>query len=80
MGKKGDLSDFEGGMVGGAILVRVRQKLTITQPSLEFTERADKEKMSSERLLCGRKSLVDVMSEENGQTGLRWSLQPKNAE
>jgi len=40
MGKKGDLSDFERGMVVGA---RVSQKLLIykefhTQPSLVFTE------------------------------------------
>ncbi len=67
MGKKGDLSDFERGM----LLVPdgldwVFQKLLIfwdyhTQPSLGFTENAlEKQKISSERQLCGRKCLVDV--------------------
>ncbi len=67
MGKKGDLSDFERGMVVGARrLVWVFQKLLIywdcqAQPSLGFTENGPKkEKISSERQLCGRKYLVDV--------------------
>ncbi len=45
MGKKGDLSDFECGMVVGSRVYR---------------EWSEKEKISSERQLCGRKCLVDV--------------------
>ncbi len=61
MGKKGDLSDFESGMVVGTDgLVWVFQKLLIywdfhAQPSLGFTENGQK--------LCGRKCLVDVRGE-----------------
>ncbi len=66
MGKKGDLSDVERGMVVGARrLVWVFQKLLIywdfhTQPSLGFTENGPKQKISSKRQLCGQKCLVDV--------------------
>ncbi len=66
MGKKGDLSDFERGMVVGARrLVWVFKKLLIywdfhTQPSLGFTENGQKQKISSEQQLCERKCLVDV--------------------
>ncbi len=67
MGKKGDLSDFERGMVVG-----VRQaglSISKTADLLEFSrtnisrvyrEWSEKEKISSERQLCGRKCLVDV--------------------
>ncbi len=66
-GKKGDLSDFERGMVVGADgLVWVFHKLLIywdfhTQASLGFTENGPKKrKIWSERQLCGWKCLVDV--------------------
>ncbi len=47
------------------LVVWVFQKLLIywdfhTQPSLGFTENGPKQKISSERQLCGRKCLVDV--------------------
>ncbi len=67
MGKKGDLSDFERGMVVGAR----RAGLSISQTadllvfsrttiSRVYREWSEKEKISSERQLCGRKCLVDV--------------------
>jgi len=66
-GKKGDLSDFEGGMVVG---VR-RAGLSISQTadllrfsrttiSRVYKEWSKQEKISSERQLCGRKCPVDV--------------------
>uniref|UniRef100_A0A9J8B9K2 Uncharacterized protein n=1 Tax=Cyprinus carpio carpio TaxID=630221 RepID=A0A9J8B9K2_CYPCA len=61
MGKEGDLSDIERGMVVGARRAGLSvSKLLIywdfhAQPSLGFTE-----KISSEQQLCGRKCLVDV--------------------
>ncbi len=71
MGKKGDLSDFERGMVVGARrLVWVFQKLLIywdfnAQPSLGFTENGPKKRKYP---VSG--SSVDgnalLMSEENG--------------
>ncbi len=63
MGKKGDLSDFERGMFVGAW---VFQKLLIywdfhTKPSLGYIRKSsEKEKISSERQLCGWKCIVDV--------------------
>ncbi len=65
-GEKGDLSDFERGMVVGAI----RAGLSISKTAdllgfpcttiLGFTENGPKKKkISSERQLCGRKCFVD---------------------
>ncbi len=67
MGKKGDLSDFERGMVVGARLVY--QSISKTADLLEFSHTiismvyrgwSEKEKMSSERQLCWWKCLVNV--------------------
>ncbi len=67
MGKKGDLSDFERGMVVGAR--RAGLSISKTADLLEFSrttisrvyrEWSEKEKISSEQQLCGRKCLVDV--------------------
>jgi len=67
MGKKGDLSDFKHGMVVGAR--RAGLSISKTADLLGFStstissiyrEWSEKEKISSERQLCGRKCLVDV--------------------
>ncbi len=66
MGKKGDLSDFECGMVVGAR--RAALSISKTADLLGFprttTSRvyreSENEKISSEWQLCGRKCLVDV--------------------
>ncbi len=67
MGKKGDLSDFERGMVVGAR--RVYQSISKTADLLGFSRTiismvyrgwSEKEKMSSERQLCVRKCRVNV--------------------
>ncbi len=67
MGKKGDLSDFERGMVVGARLAGLSTSKTAdllefshTTISRVYREWSQKEKISSERQLCGRKCLVDV--------------------
>ncbi len=70
MGKKGDLSDFERGVVVGAR----RAGLSISQTadllgfsrttiSRVYRELSEKEKISSEWQLCDRKCLVDVRGE-----------------
>ncbi len=67
MGKKGDLSDFERGIVvgprkAGLSISKTADLLgfSCTTISSVYREWSEKEKISSERQLCGRKCLVDV--------------------
>ncbi len=68
MGKKGDLSDFERGMAVGARWAGLSisktadlQGFSHTTISRVYREWSEKEKISNERQLCGRKCLVDVI-------------------
>ncbi len=67
MGKKGDLSDFERGMVVG--VRRAGLSISKTADLLGFScaniskvyrEWFEKEKISSEQQLCGQKCFIDV--------------------
>ncbi len=76
MGTKGDLSDFERGMVVGAKRAGLSISKTAdllgfsrTTISSVYREWSEKEKMSSKQQLCGWKGLVDVRGQDNGQTG-----------
>ncbi len=67
MGKKGDLSDFERGMVvgvrrAGLSISKIADLLGFSHTTIsrDYREWSKKEKISSERQLCGRKCLVDV--------------------
>ncbi len=70
MGKKGDLSNFERGMVDGArragLSISKTADLLVfprTTISRVYREWSEKEKITSERQLCGRKCLVYVRGE-----------------
>ncbi len=67
MGGKGDLNDFERGMVVGARRAYLSISKTAdllgfshTTISRVYRELSEKDKISSERQLCGRKCLVDI--------------------
>ncbi len=67
MGKKGDLSDFERGMVVGTRRAGLSISKTVdllgfsrTTISRVYREGSEQEKISSDRQLCGWKFLVDV--------------------
>ncbi len=68
MGKKGDLSDFEHGMVVGArraglSISKTADRLGLSRTTIfrVYREWSEKEKISSEWQLCRRKCFVDVL-------------------
>ncbi len=63
MRKKGDLRDFERGMVvSGLSISKTADQLGFSRTTISsvYREWSKKEKISSGRQLCGRKCLVDV--------------------
>ncbi len=66
MGKKVDLSDLSGMVVGarraGLSISKTADLMVFSRTTISrvYREWAEKEKISSERQLCGRKCLVDV--------------------
>ena len=67
MGKKGDLSDFERGMVvcarqAGLSISKTVDLLGFSRTTIfrVYREWSEKEKLSNERQLCGQKCLVYV--------------------
>ncbi len=96
MGKKGDLSDFEHGIVVGAR--RAGLSISKTADLLGFShtiisriyrELSEKDKISSEQQLCGQKCIFDVrgqrrmdklVRDESNSNSNNHSLQPRYVE
>ncbi len=70
MGKKGDLSDFERGIVVGArraglSISKTAEPLGFSHTTISriYRELSEKDKISSEQQLCGQKCIFDVIGE-----------------